>query len=110
MAIVGRSELQDAIKRVIGDRTDDDTIRLLEDVTDTLNDYDTRLNGSEDWKTKYEQNDAEWRRRYTDRFSNGDGAPNGTSPDENLEGGEIQHIEVEDTKESTDVTWSDLFE
>lgn len=101
MAIVGRSELYNAIKTVIGDRTDDDTIKLLEDFDDTLNDYDSRV--GEDWRTKYEQNDAEWRRKYVDRF-------NGTSPDEDKEGGEIEHIEVMDSDEAQNVTFDDLFE
>lgn len=101
MAIVSRSDLYNNIKTVIGDRTDDDTIRLLEDFADTMDDYDRRV--GEDWRSKYEANDAEWRRRYTDRF-------NGTSPDENMEGGELQNLEVETVKETENIQFEDLFE
>lgn len=103
MAIRNRSELYDSIKAVIGDRTDDASIGLLEDFTDTMNDYDSRT--AEDWKTKYEQNDAEWRRRYTDRF-------NGTSPNEDFSTpGQMTTVTLEDQKVTgADTTWDDIFE
>ena len=40
---------------------------MLEDVSDTFTDLNER--SGEDWKTKYEENDKAWRKRYTDRFS-----------------------------------------
>lgn len=102
MAIVARSELQDAIARVLGDRSDDEAIALMENFTDTLNDYDSRV--GEDWKGKYEANDAEWRRRYMDRF-------NGTSSDEDLEGGQLENLEVETVIDEENTTkWDDLYE
>ena len=59
----------ETIKVRVGDSTDDETISFLEDVSDTLTDLEKRANGDgEDWKTKYEENDKNWRERYTNRF------------------------------------------
>ena len=65
-----KDEILEAIKAKIGEDTSDEAIALLEDVTDTLNDYDNKANTDTDWKAKYEENDKEWRKRYTDRFFN----------------------------------------
>ena len=63
-----KEEILNDIKGIIGDNTDDTTIILLEDISDTFDDYESKVTDKEDWKTKYEENDAEWRRKYTDRF------------------------------------------
>jgi len=67
-----KDEILKAIKSKLGEDTGDDTIALLEDITDTLNDYDNKTTDTEDWKTKYEENDKAWRKKYTDRFFNND--------------------------------------
>lgn len=70
-----KEELLNALKNVVGDNTTDDVLSLLEDLSDSMDDYATRLSESGDWKTKYEENDAEWRKRYRERFfGNGDPA------------------------------------
>lgn len=69
MAVKSRDEILNEIKVRIGEQTDDETIAFLENVSDTLSDLETKAKGDgTDWKTKYEENDAEWRKRYTDRF------------------------------------------
>ena len=68
MSVKNKDEILEAIKTRVGDNTDDETISLLEDVSDTLADLETRANGNENWKTKYEENDKLWRERYTNRF------------------------------------------
>lgn len=71
MAIKSKEELISSItERLQGDNSDD-ALALLEDVSDTLDDYDTKLNDSTDWKQKYEDNDKEWREKYKTRFING---------------------------------------
>lgn len=70
MAVRSREELMTSVRGIIGDREDADVLSFLEDMTDTFGDLETRV--GEDWKTKYEENDAEWRRKYRDRFF-GDG-------------------------------------
>ena len=68
MSVRNKDEILEAIKTRVGDNTDDETISLLEDVSDTLTDLETRAGGDEDWKTKYEENDKLWRERYKNRF------------------------------------------
>lgn len=68
MGVKNKDEILEAIKTRVGDNTDDETISLLEDVSDTLTDLETRASDGEDWKTKYEENDKLWRERYTSRF------------------------------------------
>ena len=61
-------ELLAMIKGVIGEDTSDESLQLIEDVSDTINDYEDRA--KEDWKAKYEANDKTWREKYRDRFFN----------------------------------------
>ena len=72
MSVLTKEELQTKLKDFIGDRTDDDAIQFIEDVNDTYDDIVSKNDG-EDWKTKYQENDAEWRKKYRDRFFSGDG-------------------------------------
>ena len=80
MAVKSKAEILEALKGRMGEELDDESIAFLEDVTDTLDDYDTKIADKEDWKTKYEENDKEWRKKYTDRFFSGEpeGSPAGT--------------------------------
>lgn len=69
MAVKTKEEIIDSIKSKIGDNTDDETLSFLEDVSDTLEDLETKSKGDgTDWKKKYEENDKEWRTKYRDRF------------------------------------------
>lgn len=69
MAVRTREEILESIRARVGEQTDDETIAFLEDVTDTLTDFETRANGDgEDWEQRYKDNDAEWRKKYTERF------------------------------------------
>lgn len=47
----------------------DEYISLIEDISDTLA-ASTIAADTENWKAKYEENDASWRKRYTERFLN----------------------------------------
>lgn len=65
-----KEEILSAISTILGNNTDDTSLGFIEDITDTFNDYETRVSDKTDWKTKYEANDAEWRQKYRDRFFN----------------------------------------
>lgn len=67
-----KDEILEAIKNKLGEEISDEDITLLEDVTDTLNDYENKAKSetNTDWKAKYEENDKAWKKRYTDRFFN----------------------------------------
>lgn len=69
MAIKTKEEIMTSLHTLIGDSTDDSALGILEDVSDTIDDFTTRTQDSTDWKKKYEDNDAEWRQKYKDRFS-----------------------------------------
>ena len=72
MAVRTKDELLEIIRGRIGDDTSDETISFIEDITDTLSDYEEKATNSdtEDWKTKYEENDKMWREKYRERFFN----------------------------------------
>lgn len=79
MAVLSFDELITKIKAKIGEDTSDESIELLEDVTDTFN----ANNDGENWKTKYEENDKEWRKKYIERFSgSGDNHDDGDDGDD----------------------------
>lgn len=77
-----KDEILEAIKSRIGEDNSDETIAFLEDITDTLNDYEDKTKTDTDWKAKYEENDKEWRKRYTDRFFNNDNGDGNNGSDE----------------------------
>ena len=70
MAVISKEDLLRRISERIGDDNSDEALSLLEDVSDTITDFEER--DSEDWKTKYEENDAKWRKKYRERFENGE--------------------------------------
>lgn len=75
MAVVNKDTIMERLRENFNDNDSDDVLGLLEDVTDTLNDYQSRLEENGDWKERYEQNDREWRQKYKDRFFNKDPEP-----------------------------------
>ena len=71
MAIKTKEELLESIRMKFGDDSSDETISLLEDVTDTFSDLEEKAKGDgKDWKAEAERIDAEWRVKYRDRFFN----------------------------------------
>lgn len=76
MAVKSKEEILDSIKTRFGEQNDDSAIQFLEDITDTMEDLETKAKGDgTDWKAKYEENDAEWRKKYTERFYSPDPKP-----------------------------------
>lgn len=95
MAIKSREELLKSLNTLIGENSTDENLVILEDVTDTLKDYESKTADQTDWKTKYEQNDADWRKKYRERFTSGE---------------EIKKEQEEDVeKDSTPLTFDSLF-
>lgn len=107
MAIVSNEDLIQRLTALIGESTTDENISLVEDVTDTLQDYTERTKDTTDWKEKYTENDREWRKRYTERFSNNvvqvdENSPNGVQDDENSQ-------YKDDSQNSEKLTFDSLF-
>ena len=110
MAVRSGEELLEKIKAVIGDNTDDASLELIEDVTDTITDYDSRVaeGKASEWEVKYNEMaaerdavEAEWRKRYRDRFF---GTEDNGESETVIEDGSVE----EETEIKT--TYEDLFE
>lgn len=86
MSIKSKEELMTLIKAKIGEDTSDEAITLIEDLSDTLDKLNEKPSG-EDWEAKYKENDAAWRKRYTERFFSGK-----DEPDEEIEQTEPKEI------------------
>lgn len=97
MAVRTKEEILELIGERIGEDTSDEAISMIEDITDTLDDYQARVEESGDWKSKYEENDAAWRARYKARFFGIAEEDPATDPEE-----------TEDAKEKT--TFEELFD
>lgn len=63
MAKLSKDELIEKVKKYVGDRTDDETIEIIEDISDSIDSSD-----ADEWKKKFEENDKMWRDRYISRF------------------------------------------
>ena len=95
LAVKTREDLLKSLNTLIGDNSTDENLAILEDVSDTLTDYEAKTADQTDWKSKYEQNDADWRKKYRDRF---------------MSGTEIEDEQEEDNeKDSKSLTFDSLF-
>lgn len=63
MAKLSKDELIEKVRKYVGDRKDDDTIEIIEDISDSIDSSE-----ADDWKKKYEENDKMWRDKYISRF------------------------------------------
>ena len=70
MGVLTREQMLERIKQRIGEDTSDESLKLIEDISDTINDYETKTKGTTDWEKKYKENDEQWRKKYKDRFFN----------------------------------------
>lgn len=68
MAIKTKEEILAALNAKFGEDSSDETLAIIEDVSDTLDDYDEKTKETTNWKEKYEENDAAWRSKYRERF------------------------------------------
>ena len=84
MAVRTREEILNSVRERFGDDTTDETLALVEDITDTLTDLENKnANSGENWEQKYKENDAAWRKKYRDRFFSGGSDDDGGEPDPN---------------------------
>lgn len=93
-----REELLEKVKNYVGDRTDDESLEIIEDISDSFEESETAEEVEKiktDYETKLANLDSEWREKYKARFFSKDGE-------------EREDGEEEDVEEKTD--YSDLFE
>lgn len=94
--ILSRDQYFERVHNIVGDDSTDESISLLEDLTDTYNDLENRANAdSENWEQKYNELNEQWKKRYKSRFFNGDGGTPNKS----------ETVTVDET----DITYNDLF-
>lgn len=105
MAVVNKDTILARLRENFNDNDSDDVLGLLEDVTDTLNDYQSRLEENGNWKERYEQNDREWRQKYKDRFFNNDPEPD-TEPEPDKD---PEPEPDKDPEQATPTTFEELF-
>ena len=63
MAKLSKDELIKKVREYVGDKNDDETIEIIEDISDSIDSSE-----ADEWKKKYEENDKMWRDRYISRF------------------------------------------
>lgn len=63
MAKLSKDELIEKVRKYVGDRKDDETIEIIEDISDSIDSSE-----ADDWKKKYQENDKMWRDKYISRF------------------------------------------
>lgn len=91
-----KDEIMEEIRMYIGDRSDDQTIALIENISDTIDDY--AAHG--DYYEKVMAVEEAWRRRYIDRFMNGG---------ENKNDVEVEKTEDEEKDKSEEIMIEDLY-
>lgn len=102
MAVKTRDEILATIRARLGEDTSDDALAIIEDIDDTFKSYET--SASEDWKSKYDELDSTWRKRYRDRFFQKPDDKE-TTPEDVVDDNE------EDLKEESEVkSFDELFE
>lgn len=62
-----KEELLSSLRTVFGDNTDDNTLSIIEDVSDTMDSFNS---DGTDWRAEADRIDKEWRQKYHDRFFN----------------------------------------
>lgn len=98
MAIKTKDEILSSIRDKFAEDTSDAVIGLIEDISDTITDLETKAKGDgKDWKAEAERIDNEWREKYKARFFSG----NSKDADEE------ESDEVEDTIKN--YNYEDLF-
>jgi hypothetical protein len=80
MAKLSKDELIEKVKKYVGDRTDDETIEIIEDISDSIDSSD-----ADEWKKKFEENDKMWRDKYILRFFEKNDEENEDTTDEDDE-------------------------
>ena len=69
MAIKNLSEIIESARNIIGENTSDEALSFMEDLSDTMTDFDNKTKDATNWQERYQENDAKWRKKYADRFN-----------------------------------------
>lgn len=96
--IKSKDDILAQLKEVLGESSsNDNSIALIEDISDTLDD-------TTDWKQKYEENDKMWKKKYTDRFFSGTKVDTTDSNES-----DTSDLNEEEEESTTELTYESLF-
>lgn len=99
MAVLSRDDFINRVHAYIGEDSSDDGISFLEDMTDTIEDYERRTADSDDWERRYRELDETWKRRYKHRFLTGHSQIDETDETEEIA---PEEVEIEDLFEESE--------
>lgn len=70
MAELNREDFMSAVNNLLGDRTDEETLNLVGDITDTFNGMESRATQNEDMvpRSELDRANKEWADKYKQRF------------------------------------------
>ena len=106
MAVLNKADFMKLIKSRVGDDTSDEALKFIEDINDTYDDLEKKVNPNkktdEEWQKELEAKDNEWREKYKARFF--DGVESGVDPEEKMVNPEKKDPLPEET-----ITVDDLF-
>lgn len=73
MSVLSRGELLEKTRTILGERTDDEALAFIEDVTDTYDAVSGEKSGYTEDEVNARVNEVEekWRKKYRDRFFGG---------------------------------------
>lgn len=95
MSVLNRDDFFNRIQNIAGTDTSDETLGFIEDMTDTYNDLEARVNGDGvDWEQRYHDLDESWKAKYKQRFFSGGGSVR--MPQETHESEEKKPVDYED--------------
>lgn len=105
-----REELMSAVASIVGDRTDDEAITFVENVSDTFDsDSSAELESAkatiDELTKKVTDTESAWRKKYMDRFYGGTDEEANPSNQSNTE----EEEEEETTLDGEEITIDDLF-
>lgn len=116
MARLSKDDYNSVIKALLGDRTDDEALSIIENLTDSYNDvdvseYEAKISALEsklaEADARFNENDEAWRKRYRDRFYSGTDEEANPA---NQPGGGENDSEVDVAQERAEnITIDDLF-
>lgn len=101
MAVVEKESIMTRLNELIGDRTDDEAISIVEDVSDTIDSASGKgMVSEEEANRRVAEKEKEWRKKYKERFFSGEPAGEDKNEPEN---------KVQEAPEKTEPRFEDLF-
>lgn len=110
MSVLSHDDFMKSVKAIVGDRTDDEALKFIEDCNDTITD------DKEQWREKFEAKEKElkelddsWRTKYKERFYSSDTNTQTNTNNNTNEHNNIFDNRSEEQKKAESTTIDDLF-